>query len=168
MSTTISASEIRELQDFKNVQFAKWGLTDTWEFAWGRAKSQAGSCTHRVYGKGLIRISLVLAHARGVKETMNTILHEIAHALAGPHAKHSYLWKQWAVKVGARPERCFSGDTIDETKISYKYTLTCPNCGETDGCSRKLKRQRACVKCCNEHNYGRFSYTYAYTIKQNY
>ena len=50
-----------------------------------------------------------------VAQVTDTILHEIAHALAGPSAGHGPEWKMWAVRVGATPEA-----TVDCATINYK------------------------------------------------
>lgn len=41
------------------------------------------------------------------KDVIDTILHEIAHALAGPKARHGPEWKKIARKIGATPRACF-------------------------------------------------------------
>jgi len=40
------------------------------------------------------------------EQLTDTILHEIAHALAGPAAKHGPAWKAIARRLGATPKSC--------------------------------------------------------------
>lgn len=39
-------------------------------------------------------------------QVTDTILHEIAHALAGPAARHGPAWKSIARRLGATPKSC--------------------------------------------------------------
>lgn len=55
-----------------------------------------------------------------VAQVTDTILHEIAHALAGPRAGHGLEWKRWAVRVGAKPEATVDAASITLTR---KYQL---------------------------------------------
>jgi plasmid stabilization system protein ParE len=45
----------------------------------------------------------------------DTILHEVAHALAGPKAKHGPVWREVAVRIGCSGRRCVdpSAPSID-------------------------------------------------------
>lgn len=55
-----------------------------------------------------------------VAQVTDTILHEIAHALAGHSAGHGSEWKMWAVRVGAKPESTADSATIN---CKRKYQL---------------------------------------------
>lgn len=77
-----------------------------WTFQWARrSTSRLGTCDAR---KRLVLLNpLHVLHDSG-DDVKDTILHEIAHALAWEaHGRaawnHGPLWKAWAVKVGARP-----------------------------------------------------------------
>jgi len=41
------------------------------------------------------------------EHVLDTILHEIAHALVGYEAKHGPVWKAKASEIGATPKSCF-------------------------------------------------------------
>lgn len=58
------------------------------------------------------------------EETEDTILHEIAHLIAGPHAGHGYEWKRACLRVGARPERNARLNTRPEPSVRGY----CPTC----------------------------------------
>lgn len=61
-------------------------------------------------------------------EVEDTLLHEVAHVLAGPGHGHNRIWKSWARKVGARPDRC---GYVDESHMpGHKWELVCRGCGE--------------------------------------
>lgn len=77
-------------------------------------------------------------------EVRDTILHEIAHVLAGIRAGHGPAWKDVARSLGARPEACAS----PKARIAYRYKLVCPKCGELDGgFHRRPTTKYAHMKC---------------------
>lgn len=77
-----------------------------WEFGWDRAVKRLGCCC---VARRRITLSryFVQAHLHGEQaQILDTILHEIAHALAweqARHAGHGPLWKAWCVALGATP-----------------------------------------------------------------
>lgn len=109
-------------------EMRKWGLTeDGWTFAWSQAADEFGRCE---YSRKRIVLSETLTrlNAENEEEIVDTILHEIAHALAGHRAGHGWQWQEKARLVGARPQR-----TYDSKKVAvpaYKWTGTCPSCGK--------------------------------------
>ena len=75
------------------------GLTG-WTFAFVEAKRRLGNChfQHRV-----IRISRTHSLEGSGEQIRDTVLHEIAHAIAGYEAGHGPLWKVTARRIGATP-----------------------------------------------------------------
>ena len=75
------------------------GLTG-WTFAFVEAKRRLGDChfRHRV-----IRISRAHGLEGNEEQIRDTVLHEIAHAIAGREAGHGRLWKATARRIGATP-----------------------------------------------------------------
>ena len=75
------------------------GLSE-WTFAFVEAGRRLGDCSfrHRV-----IRIGRAHALDGSDEQVRDTMLHEIAHALAGPEAGHGPLWKATARRIGATP-----------------------------------------------------------------
>ena len=86
------AALARELMD-------KHGLGD-WTFAFLEAERRLGDCNYR---DRVIRVGRTHALDAGEAEIRDTILHEIAHAIAGPEAQHGALWKATARRIGATP-----------------------------------------------------------------
>lgn len=78
------------------------GLKD-WRLGFSAAKRRYGMCS---YKRRTIEISLHHAVDGLTDEVVDTILHEIAHALAGPSAGHGPKWKQIAISIGATPKAC--------------------------------------------------------------
>ena len=76
------------------------GLTD-WTLAFGEARRRLGDCHFRHH---VIRISRTHALAGSEEQIRDTVLHEIAHAIAGHEAGHGPLWKATARRIGATPK----------------------------------------------------------------
>ena len=123
------------------------GLHD-WDFLIGNARNQFGVC---VYGMKRIRISRVVAALNpGMVE--DTILHEIAHALAGHPAGHGPEWRAVARSLGCNAERLHQGMVPEPA-----WRGTCRNCGTVVARRNRLSKSTqntACGRCCREHNDG--------------
>ena len=72
-----------------------------WAFRFSAARGRLGECRER---ERLIRLSRRHAVDGDPREVRDTILHEIAHALAGAKARHGPAWKAAAKRVGAIPK----------------------------------------------------------------
>ena len=76
---------------------------DEWTLRFNGARKKLGECRPR---QKLILISRVHALNEAPGQVTDTILHEIAHALAGPKAGHGPAWKEIARRLGATPKSC--------------------------------------------------------------
>lgn len=90
------------------------GLTASgWVAKLDDAKKRFGVCRIRLRE---ISLSRPLVHLNSEEEVRDTILHEIAHALAWiryrENCGHDARWKAICVEIGARPERCFDEKVI--------------------------------------------------------
>ena len=136
-----------EVEKLARGLMAQHGVSD-WDFAFDRAQARFGCCHWRTR-----KITLSRYHAEHGTEAdiTETILHEIAHALAGVSAKHGLKWKIIARRIGANPKA-----TSDRPLHAPppKYQGTCPGCGQTSKARRRTKA--ACAACCDRHNGGRF------------
>jgi predicted SprT family Zn-dependent metalloprotease len=130
---------------------AEHGLTQTgrapefgvrvWRFTFDNAVRRFGVCR---YHKGTISLSRVLVKLNPDAEVRNTILHEIAHALAGHANGHNHVWKRIAERIGARPERCYSRRQV--TTPDPKFVGHC----RTQGCRGYYTNRRSdtwCPRC---------------------
>lgn len=109
-------------------------LSKGWAFEWDNAKNRFGQCR---YASKTISMSRILVELNSEEEVRDTILHEIAHALVGPEHNHDWMWRTIAKQVGARPERCFGGETVTPPA---KYIGTCQDCGYEAKRYRMTKR----------------------------
>lgn len=81
---------------------AEHGLTG-WTVSIDRAKVRGGCCHYSTRKITLGAAYLTKATASQVR---NTILHEIAHALAGFHAGHGPEWRKVARSIGCDAQTC--------------------------------------------------------------
>lgn len=111
------------------------GLLDLgWKFEFNNTRRQKGHCEWKIVNGVLtktLRLSTHWTKVRDDADVRNTILHEIAHALAGLRAGHGALWKHYAIQVGAKPVRCTSDP--EGAKAVGKYAVVCLGEGETLG-----------------------------------
>ncbi len=143
------------LERLANDLLAEWGLTSKgWRFVWGKKRTAFGTCkVNKSRNIKTIELSLHLLPTIDQKEAEDTIRHEIAHALDYEQrgtTDHSWQWKAWAVKVGARPERCGKSVNLDVTKVmayKTKYRVECKCCKRVRPSHRKLKIERSCGVC---------------------
>ena len=75
-----------------------------WTFRFSAARGRLGECRER---ERLIRLSRRHAVNGDPREVRDTILHEIAHALAGARARHGPAWKAIAKRIGAAESKRF-------------------------------------------------------------
>lgn len=119
-----------------------YGLIDKgWRFQWSRARNVFGLCQ---YNTKVIKLSKPLVELNSEAQVLDTILHETAHALAGPTAKHGPEWKEMARKLGARPEAVTTEGTVPPSK----YFAIC-GCGYEFKRNRLPSAMRYCGKCYN-------------------
>lgn len=139
------------------------GLLD-WKFCFDRAKKRFGRCD---YTKKQISISASLTQLNSEEHVKDTILHEIAHALAGYEAGHGPKWKEIITQIGGKPNRCYGTEEIIIPKL--KYTATCPQCSFS--LQRKTKpkpgKYIACVQCCKKYNKGKFTKKFVFVFAHN-
>ena len=86
-----------------------------WKFRWDDGRRTFGRCWH---SKKEISLSQRLTKLNSRDKVIETILHEIAHAHAGHAAGHGPTWRAAAVRIGARPVRCFG----PEVTVPPRYT----------------------------------------------
>lgn len=138
------------LDDAKQLamQFLEQNRLQNWSFRFDRAKKRFGLCN---YTTKTISLSASLVELNTKSNVQKVILHEIAHALAGPKAGHGPQWKKIVQHIGGVPERCY-GTSIQTPLL--QYTATCPHC--TMKVQRKTIRKLACKSCCTKFSEGKW------------
>ena len=110
-----------------------------WSFHFDHSKVRFGKCN---YTKKEVSLSQHLVQLNSEAEVRDTILHEIAHALAPRGAGHGPVWRSVARSIGCNAQRCYGEEVV---RPAPKYKGVCP------GCERVIHRHRrtviACGKC---------------------
>jgi len=120
-----SIVELQELESLAVQELAKHGLHE-WSFAIANTKRRLGACKYQ-----LKRIEVAEYHARtsSVESILDTLRHEIAHALAGPAAGHGPVWKAIAFRLGATPRACAKPGEVEQKPGDWQ--ATCVACKKT-------------------------------------
>ena len=111
-----------------------------WRFELDRAKRRAGICRH---AQKVIGLSAPITRLHPEAEVRDTILHEIAHALAGPKAGHGPAWVATARRIGCSAERCVPEDA---PTVPGAWRGVCPQ-GHTADRHRRPERVLLCTLC---------------------
>lgn len=117
------------------------GLSD-WKIKWSRAKNTHGRC---FYGIKTLEFSGVAFAHISEDEVRNTILHEIAHALAGAEAGHGHVWKTIHRNIGGTGAQYVAKAAAKAIPVAW--IGRCPNGHESNGQHRAPLRVKACGKC---------------------
>jgi predicted SprT family Zn-dependent metalloprotease len=115
-------------------------LDSSWSFAFDNAKRRAGLCD---YTHKRISVSRYLAARYDDDTNHQTLLHEVAHALAGPRAGHGPRWKAVARELGYVGGTTHHGETATELA---PWIGVCP-AGHVAYRHRKATRPTSCAKC---------------------
>lgn len=144
---------VEQVRMFALRKMEEYGVSD-WKFRINNNRSRLGVCrpTQRT-------IELSIFHARQglTKEVVNTILHEIAHAMVGCHHMHDDVWRKQFIAMGGNGERC---GVMEAPK---KFTGECRNCGKEYRTNRRMNS--ACGVCCKRMNNGKFHASFAIVWK---
>ena len=117
-----------------------------WQFRFNRLKRRCGLCHFPVDGNpGVIELSIYFVELNDEPDIRDTILHEVAHALAGERGDyhHGAIWKKMARLVGAKPTACSS-----QKRMPGAWQATCGGCGRTHTLFRKpTVLEHYCLAC---------------------
>lgn len=93
-----------------------------WSIEMMNHEQNLGECC---YESKTLKFSRQLLSKVNNLQRLDTILHEISHAIAGAHAEHGRGWKEIAKKLGANPS---STALLTNRDLEYSYTwqTICP------------------------------------------
>lgn len=148
---------LTEIENLAQENLKKFGLADAgWTFAFDNAKTRLGACH---YARKRISVTLLAAKFAEAAEIIDTLLHEIAHALVGEDHGHDEIWKAKAAQIGCTANRC--GDfKIPPNEATY--VGTCPACQAIRTRFTRPKKRAACTDCCRKFNQGTFCVDYEF------
>ena len=118
---------------------------DVWSFGFDHAKRRAGLCN---FTAKRITVSRYLAVRYEDDDIHQVLLHEVAHALAGPDAGHGAAWKRVANELGYVGGRLLDGGAAAELA---PWQGVCPN-GHEHFRYRQPTRIQSCGKCSRGFN----------------
>jgi hypothetical protein len=141
------AEALAGLKEFDQNKFAGWRLVvDT------RTRGHRyGQCRYR---EKELAVSEWLIRLNGADhpQVKDTLLHEMAHVLAGPGHHHDLYWKGCAIKLGANPSTTVNERAAAQVATPPGYVSCCPKCNR-EGQKRpgKPRKPRMCGPCFNEN-----------------
>ncbi|SEA68973.1 Predicted Zn-dependent metalloprotease, SprT family [Bowdeniella nasicola] len=120
--------DLNELRDFALTLMREHDLQG-WTFGYDRATRRAGLCN---YTHHKITVSRHLMRLYSEAEAKDTVIHEVAHAIAGPLAGHGPIWKHVARSLGGSASVSVGRDA---PRVPPKYRGVC-------ACGREFHRMR--------------------------
>jgi hypothetical protein len=111
-----------------------------WTFAFDHARTRAGQCD---FGRRRITVSRHIVTRVSDDDVDQVLLHEVAHALAGPRAGHGPVWRRTAADIGYTGSRLYDGPVASELA---PWVGTCP-AGHEHFRYRTPTRPLACARC---------------------
>lgn len=130
-------------QHLAETLMAAHGLSD-WSFQFDRAARRFGSCRP---DERVITLSWKLTRLNDEAQVRETILHEIAHALA-PGDGHGPQWRAACVRLGITPKRCFTDEEVALPKRrESRYEIGCAACAWWQSRHRINNRPLLCRRC---------------------
>lgn len=125
--------DLTQLEAVARQELLKHGLRG-WTFGLADTKRRLGVCKFRTKR---IEIAEYYARHSPPETVLDTLLHEIAHAIAGPAARHGPAWKAVAVRLGATPRSCETSREAVTTPGDWQ--ASCPSCARTVHLYRRPK-----------------------------
>ena len=115
------------------------------DFEWMTKRTRLGEVQVSTFTKHTtLRLNRQITRLSEREHVRQTVLHEIAHILAGVEHHHDRVWKMTARAIGYTGERTSS--VPEEHTETAPWIGVCPN-GHISGRSRQPKRTQSCGKC---------------------
>ncbi|WP_035907062.1 SprT-like domain-containing protein [Knoellia subterranea] len=114
-----------------------------WTLTTDQAKTRAGVCR---FATRTISLSAPLTRLHDEADVLDTILHEVAHALVGPDHGHDEVWRAKAQQIGCSGERTVDADA---PRVEGPWRGECPQ-GHTYTRHRRPGSVLSCLRCSPE------------------
>jgi predicted SprT family Zn-dependent metalloprotease len=113
----IAPNNLDHLKDIAKKLMIQHKLFD-WTFVWNTRCKSRGGCTK--YDEKIIEVTKEYALKITQEMFVNTVLHEIAHALVGHENGHNHVWKNKAISIGCNGKVCHNVNFVE-----FKYEIQC-------------------------------------------
>ena len=122
-------------------EMAWHGLLPGWRAVYDSARCRAGQCD---FTKKTVSFSRHLIKCGQPEQMREIILHEIAHALAGPRCGHGPAWRDIARRIGCTGQRCHNMELVPA-----RWTFCCPRGCWSRQCFRRsqISNRTKCRQC---------------------
>lgn len=104
-------SLIRELLNHHNL--------NNWKIGWSKAFPKGAAYTDFIQKTIRFNVYYILANSK--KEIIDTVLHEIAHALVGRKHKHGNVWKAKYIEIGGSGKEYMTYSSTGKTLAFYAF-----------------------------------------------
>ena len=113
--------DLAQAQTLALQEMVRFPALGTWTFGWNRRRRAHGLCR---YDRRRMELSARLtAREPDPALILNTLRHEIAHALAGPRARHGPHWRAWAERVGCTHIASTRATSPEAEPLPARYVL---------------------------------------------
>jgi len=134
--------DIQEASNLAKELMARHGLLH-WSFKLNKTKRQLGVCKEYAHR---IELSEHYVSRNSREHVLDTVLHEIAHALVGTKHGHDAVWKEMCLQLGCTPTAFEKSANMPEGD----WTAKCPSCRKIFTQHRRPKHLHGglyCIKC---------------------
>jgi predicted SprT family Zn-dependent metalloprotease len=131
--------DLTEARELATTLMAQHRLK-AWRLVFDNARTRAGACRS---DRREIALSRHLIGLYSPEQVAQTVLHEIAHALAGPRHGHDQAWRTIARRIGYTGGRCLPADA---PQVEGPWEGICP-AGHRTTADRRPVRVRSCPQC---------------------
>lgn len=108
--------ELSDARILAESLLSRYGLdAKGWTFDFDNAKKRLGLCN---FTKKKITISKYMTSASDEEVVRQVLLHEVAHAMLPPYAKHGEMWKNLSKHIGYTGERTLDNAYVTKNKLN--------------------------------------------------
>lgn len=153
--------DLTEAENLMRDKMDEHGLAPQWSFGWSRTVRFAGMTrwnrklsNGRIVPLFKIELSKPITELADREHVIDTMHHEIAHALVGAGHSHDHVWQAKARELGAVPNLHGprTGYRIPPSKYVSRH-----DCGLEYNRNRLPSERRYCAKCVKVHGFSDLS-----------
>jgi hypothetical protein len=136
--------DIKQVETMVAQQMRQHGLSDAgWRFRWDNSQRRAGVCK---YHAKVIGLSKPLMSIWTEEAVMDTITHEVAHALVGAEHRHNHVWRAKHIELGGSGRALYQ-NSEDRPAAPATWIGRCPKAGHEHAAYRPRRAPVSCGIC---------------------